>query len=160
MGCRACADVCPHDALRFGSAGPSIDAELCQGCGACTAACPVAALERGFLPDEQLWQKVQAAVASRPRTLVVTCRHAPGQREIEPDGDSVLLRLPCVQLVSDDLLLFAITTGAGCVKVRAEDGCPHLPHVGPKRAVQTARATLAALGLGEGNARFRGSRST
>ena len=148
-GCRACADVCPHQALQFGSAGPGINGDLCQRCGACTAACPVAALERSFLPDEQLWNKVEVAVASRPRKLVIVCRHDPDQSEMDHHDDSVVLRLPCVQLVSDDLLLFAIAAGVGQVEVRAEGSCPHLSHVGPKRAIQTACTTVASLGFGE-----------
>jgi ferredoxin len=154
-GCRACADVCPHQALQFGSGGPDIDGDLCQRCGACTAACPVAALERSFLPDEQLWKKMEVAVASRPRKLVIACHHDPIQSELEHHGESVLLRLPCVQLVSDDLLLFAISAGVGQVEILAEETCKHLPHVGPKRAVQTACTTVVALGLGESRIVYR-----
>jgi Fe-S-cluster-containing dehydrogenase component len=154
-GCQACADVCPHQALQFGSAGPAIDGDLCQRCGACTAACPVGALERSFLPDDQLWKKVEAAVASRPRRLVIACHHNPDHSELEQHGDSMVLRLPCVQLVSDDLVLFAITAGVDQVEVRAEETCQHLPHIGPKRAVEVACTTVAALGLGANRVVYR-----
>lgn len=154
-GCRACSDVCPHDALQFGVAGPSIGADLCQRCGACTAACPVAALERNFLSDEELWRKVEVAVTPRPRSLVIACRHDPDQSELEHHSEFVVLRLPCVQLVSDDLLLFAITAGVDQVEVLADESCQHLPHVGPMRAVQMACTTVAAFGLGESRIVYR-----
>ncbi|AFZ71666.1 4Fe-4S dicluster domain-containing protein [Natronobacterium gregoryi] len=46
-GCRACADVCPHDAVSIGIDGDGtveIDAEACTDCGACLGVCPTEAL--------------------------------------------------------------------------------------------------------------------
>lgn len=149
QGCHACRDVCPHEALGFGKAGPGIDPEVCQRCGACTAACPVGALERAYLPAAELDALVLAAVAQRPALLIVTCGHSPGDETGPTAGDIRLLRLPCVQLVSDDFLLLAVTAGASAVRIQADSGCPHRPHVGVERSVEAAGATLQALGLGE-----------
>ena len=144
-GCRACADVCPHDALRFTAAGPQIDADACRRCGACTAACPVGALDRSYLPDAELLGLVATAAATRPALLVLTCNHdASAGREVA-DG-RVRLALPCIQLVSDDLLVFAVTHGAHAVRVEPGPACPHGPHVQPSRAVEAARAVLESRG--------------
>jgi ferredoxin len=43
-GCRACADVCPHDAVTVGRR-VEIDPVDCTGCGLCVRACPSGALE-------------------------------------------------------------------------------------------------------------------
>lgn len=43
VGCSACADVCPHDAVRI-TRTVAIDPIDCTGCGLCVAACPSHAL--------------------------------------------------------------------------------------------------------------------
>ncbi len=42
--CRACADVCPHEAISVGR-GIEINEVDCSGCGLCVHACPTGALE-------------------------------------------------------------------------------------------------------------------
>lgn len=43
VDCRACADVCPNDAIRTGGV-PRLDRSRCDGCGACVEACPTQAV--------------------------------------------------------------------------------------------------------------------
>ena len=146
QGCRACAEVCPHEALHFGQDGPAIDAGACQRCGACTAACPTGALERAYLPDAELFARVAWATAQKPSVLILACAH--DETESPPEGGVEVrrLHLPCVSLVSDDLLLDAIARGAGAVFVESDPRCPHWPHAGPSRAVATASAVLKFFG--------------
>lgn len=144
-GCRACADVCPHEALRFTDTGPKIETDACQRCGACTAACPVGALERSYLPDAELFGLVATAAAARPSLLILTCNHdSPAQTHLS-DG-CVRLTLPCIQLVSDDLLLFALARGARALRVEPSPSCPHGPHRQPTRAVEMAQSALEGRG--------------
>lgn len=145
-GCKACADVCPHDALRFTSGGPRIDGDACRRCSACTAACPVGAVERAYLPDEELLGLVATAARERPRVLILSCDHdAPAAAGVDSDG-TIQLALPCVQLVSDDLLLLALLSGAGSVRVAPSVSCPHGPHRQSERAVMSARETIRVRG--------------
>ncbi|GAA5514132.1 ferredoxin-type protein NapF [Deinococcus carri] len=46
-GCDACHATCPHDAIRLGPLGSSIeiDPQACTGCGLCVQVCPSGALE-------------------------------------------------------------------------------------------------------------------
>ncbi len=44
VGCGACAETCPFDALSVEDGAPVIDEEACMGCGVCVAKCPQAAL--------------------------------------------------------------------------------------------------------------------
>ncbi|MBW1788655.1 MAG: glycyl-radical enzyme activating protein [Deltaproteobacteria bacterium] len=44
IGCGACVDVCPENALSLGEAGVGIHRDLCTGCGDCAEACPSTAM--------------------------------------------------------------------------------------------------------------------
>ncbi len=146
QGCRACADVCPHQALRFGDLGPAIDADACRRCGACAAACPTGALERAYLPDPELFTDVIAAAEQNPSVLILSCGHDHAFPSAAVGPEALRLRLPCVQMISDDLLLFAVARGAGAVFIESDERCPHWPHVQPHRAVATATAVLRSFG--------------
>lgn len=44
IGCGACIDACPVNAISFGEDGKAqIDANICISCGTCSAVCPVGA---------------------------------------------------------------------------------------------------------------------
>ncbi|HYN40683.1 MAG TPA: 4Fe-4S dicluster domain-containing protein [Thermoanaerobaculia bacterium] len=51
-GCRACADVCPTEAISFGGGKPAIDLGRCLFCPECEAACPERAIS--FTSDYRL----------------------------------------------------------------------------------------------------------
>jgi len=50
--CRACAEACPTEAIRLGSAGPQIDLGRCLFCPDCVEACPEGAI--AFTRDHRL----------------------------------------------------------------------------------------------------------
>jgi Ni,Fe-hydrogenase III small subunit/formate hydrogenlyase subunit 6/NADH:ubiquinone oxidoreductase subunit I len=51
-GCKACAEVCPTDAIVVGAQGPQLDLGRCLFCTDCTAACPTEAIQ--FTRDYRL----------------------------------------------------------------------------------------------------------
>ena len=58
IGCGACAEACPHDAIDLQSP-ERINRELCDRCGICADACPTLALKaigRYYTPEELLQQ--------------------------------------------------------------------------------------------------------
>ncbi|MFH1657490.1 MAG: 4Fe-4S binding protein [bacterium] len=45
VGCGACVQACPNDAIKIGADGKSeIDQEKCQKCGRCVDICPMSAI--------------------------------------------------------------------------------------------------------------------
>jgi molybdopterin-containing oxidoreductase family iron-sulfur binding subunit len=98
--------------------------------------------------DAELFDQIAKVASDATSILVLSCGHDPERPRIEREGPTVRLRVPCVQLVSDDLLLWAIAAGASGVVVDGTASCPNLPHVGPRRAVAIADAVLRAQGEG------------
>ncbi|MBQ8860348.1 MAG: 4Fe-4S binding protein [Ruminococcus sp.] len=47
IGCGACADQCPCEAIAEDDGKFAIDADACADCGACAAQCPVEAISEG-----------------------------------------------------------------------------------------------------------------
>ena len=89
--CRACADACPRDAVRFGGRAPRQDPGRCRDCGACAAACPVEA-----------WGEAIPGFAALPRRLVPEPRPVLGCRA---GGVEAHERVPCLGALSRDHLL-------------------------------------------------------
>lgn len=46
--CRACVEVCPHNAWQIDDASVSLDTSLCDGCGLCVPACSEGAISHEF----------------------------------------------------------------------------------------------------------------
>jgi ferredoxin len=40
IGCGACADICPVDAVKMVEDKPEVDQSWCIGCGVCAVSCP------------------------------------------------------------------------------------------------------------------------
>lgn len=47
MGCEACLNTCPTEAISKDGDVCKIDAETCVDCGACASSCPVEAIAAG-----------------------------------------------------------------------------------------------------------------
>lgn len=88
--CRACAAVCPTQAIAAGPQTLELGAG-CTGCGRCQAACPSGALAvEGFVIDAE-------AVVQTPAVVNVECQRAPA-------GHGAL-RVPCLGGLTESTLL-------------------------------------------------------
>jgi tetrathionate reductase subunit B len=127
-GCRICRDACPYGAItlqtRPGGPEVRIDPDRCVRCGACSGACPTSAIERPFLPDDELVRSLVDGARSRPSPiLVVTCAD-----ERQPDAtadDVVRIALPSLMVLNETHLLAAVVAGARAVIVEACAACAH-----------------------------------
>jgi len=52
VGCGACAEICPFDAIQIENGRARIDEAACMGCGVCVPACPKEALRLERAPDK------------------------------------------------------------------------------------------------------------
>lgn len=159
-GCRACADVCPHDAVAIsidGDGSVAIDADACTDCGACLGVCPTEAIESPrAAPLEALGEATRAAletastegsrlplVGSDPDPVVIafTARSVfPAVVAASADGPpTVPIPVADASRVPASLCCATIAAGAGGVAVVAD---PREPAPG---TVDEARRALEDL---------------
>lgn len=119
IGCRACAEVCAHDAQSFDTGVCRIDLDKCVGCGRCLGVCPVDAIYAAEdSANEQLDKKIAeyacAVLHKRPQfhiSLVVDVSpycdcHGENDVPIVPDVgmfasfDPVALDVACADAVN------------------------------------------------------------
>ncbi|MCA1789917.1 MAG: 4Fe-4S binding protein [Thioalkalivibrio sp.] len=149
-GCRRCVDSCPYLAMRP-LATPEgtvihIDGGLCQRCGACTGVCPTGALERAFLPDDELIRLLEEAVPEAPAAplLVVAGREHDAALGAfsPPSGPVARVTLPSLLILNENHFLHAARLGAAGIAVV---GGP-LSHHGSPALIEDALDLSEALG--------------
>ncbi len=135
-GCRECAKVCPHDALRAGEDGRmALAKQPCTGCGACVTACPLGAFDfPGSSPAQIEAQSAAllngASTLPRPRGILFLCHKGISVLNgLAREGRSIPegwlpLEVPCVGMVTPGWILGCLSRGAASVAVlpcRRED---------------------------------------
>jgi heterodisulfide reductase subunit A len=132
--CGRCIPVCPYGAI-LGEVRKSIEfvTAACQGCGTCVAECTVdgALTQEGFT-DKQITAQVDAALADDPsrKVLIYACNWCSyagadlaGVMKIQYPSNTRVIRTMCSGRVSQKLVMYAFSKGAGAVLVT---GC----HIG------------------------------
>jgi len=132
--CGRCIPVCPYGAI-LGEVRKSIEfvTAACQGCGTCVAECMVegALTQEGFT-DRQITAQVDAALAENASSKVLIyacnwCSYAgadlAGVMKIQYPSNTRVIRTMCSGRVSQKLVMYAFSKGAGAVLVT---GC----HIG------------------------------
>lgn len=127
QGCRVCAKICPHEALRPSNDGRMVlNKAPCTGCGACVSVCPREAFD---FPGASLPQ-VEAQIAALldpalgaldPRGILFVCRN--GAPALYPVG-WLAVEVPCLVMVTSSWILQCLNQGAaavGLLPCRRED---------------------------------------
>ncbi|MDZ7779801.1 MAG: 4Fe-4S binding protein [Gemmatimonadota bacterium] len=149
-GCRRCVESCPYLAMRP-LATPEgtvihIDGGLCQRCGACTGVCPTGALERAFLPDDELIGLLEEAVTEAPTApllvLAGTEHDAALGAFVPPSGPVARVTIPSLLILNENHFLHAARLGVAGIAVV---GGP-LSHHGSPALIEDALGLSEALG--------------
>ncbi len=144
--CGRCIPVCPFSAIK-GQVGKSIEfiAAMCQGCGTCVAECAIegALTQEGFT-DKQIMAQVDAATSEEPekKVLIFACNWCSyagadlaGVMKIQYPSNTRIVRTMCSGRVSQRLVMYAFSKGAGAVLVT---GC----HPGDCHYINANQQTL------------------
>ena len=126
--CGRCIPVCPYGAI-LGEVRKNIEfvTAACQGCGTCVAECTVegALTQEGFT-DKQIMAQVDAALAEGPekKVLIYACNWCSyagadlaGVMKIQYPSNTRVIRTMCSGRVSQKLVMYAFSKGAGGVLV-------------------------------------------
>jgi ferredoxin len=153
-GCRACLDVCPHDAIRIEDGRIVHDTNVCEPCGRCVAACPTGATVNPAFTERMLEVHVRALVATagqRPRGIAFHCsRGTAPAHAADWHEDWFPVPVPCVGMLPPTWLLAPLVLGAGRVTVLHCDGeCRGGGVDDGAKAVAASRAVLRAASLPE-----------
>jgi heterodisulfide reductase subunit A len=126
--CGRCIPVCPYGAI-LGEVRKNIEfvTAACQGCGTCVAECMVegALTQEGFT-DKQIMAQVDAALAEGAggKVLIYACNWCSyagadlaGVMKIQYPSNTRVIRTLCSGRVSQKLVMYAFSKGAGAVLV-------------------------------------------
>ena len=124
--CGRCIPVCPYGAI-LGEVRKNIEfvTAACQGCGTCVAECTVegALTQEGFT-DKQIMAQVDAALAegANGKVLIYACNWCSyagadlaGVMKIQYPSNTRVIRTMCSGRVSQKLVMYAFSKGAGAV---------------------------------------------
>ena len=126
--CGRCIPVCPFSAIT-GETGKKVEfiAPMCQGCGTCVAECTVegALTQEGFT-DQQVFAQIDAALAEEAtkKVLIFACNWCSyagadlaGVMKVQYPSNTRIVRTMCSGRVSQKLVMYAFSKGAGAVLV-------------------------------------------
>ena len=126
--CGRCISVCPYGAI-LGEVRKHIEfvTAACQGCGTCVAECTVegALTQEGFT-DRQIMAQVDAALdeGANDKVMIYACNWCSyagadlaGVMKIQYPSNTRVIRTMCSGRVSQKLVMYAFSKGAGAVLV-------------------------------------------
>lgn len=100
--------------------GIHIDSGLCRRCGACTGVCPTGALERSFLPEDELYGLIDEALAGIPEgaVLVLAGSELCDTLDALPLSDRIAIAtFPSLLVLDENHLVYAARRGATGIAV-------------------------------------------
>lgn len=122
--CKYCRESCPFQAVVYKGGRITIEEDPCQACGICCTVCPLGAIQLPNYTDIQLGAQIEGflmdeEVKLRPRILAFSCyahgylsADMAGAKRLSYPPNILILRVPCVGLVSEVAILKAFDLGA------------------------------------------------
>jgi len=169
VGCGACADSCPFNAIDLGAFGhPNVIEAACKGCGVCAVECPMGAMQLRYFKDKQMLPAIEGLLTpgkwlnkeheSEPVVVCFACRWCSyaaadlaGIMRLEYPVNVRIILVPCTGRVDIRHILTAFERGAdgvilsGCLKEQCHyvDG-----NITAERRVNIAKKALDVLEIG------------
>jgi ferredoxin len=156
--CRRCLDICPFGAIQSVNRKITVNPYLCQGCGACALVCPADAIRLLEPSREELLKTMGQAIqegwadGGRPPVVVIS----ESETAVKADDGHIQFGVEQIGHVGLELLLAALTFGAGSISVACGPQNPATIRRVVEWQVQMAGAILQGLGMPAGIVRFAG----
>jgi ferredoxin len=150
IGCNACAEICPPDALTWANGRMEYDKGKCLPCGLCVTACPRGAVLNPAFTPAQVEVEVRTLLdteSGSPTGIVFHCQYgSPPQL-----GEGWMpVALPCAGMATPPWLLAPLLMGASAVSViPCPPECPAQQAWTIAGHVRYCRALLHELGTAE-----------
>ncbi|MBQ03963.1 4Fe-4S ferredoxin [Candidatus Bathyarchaeota archaeon] len=169
VGCAACAEACPFEAITMSSfSEPNVNEAECKGCGICAVECPMGTMQLKYFKDSQLIPAVEALLSpgkwmnpdksAEPAIVCFACKwcsyaaadFAGVMRLQYPDNLRIIL-VPCTGRVDFSHIYKAFEKGAdgvivaGCLK----EQCHYIDgNLKAERRIDVAKKALDVLEIG------------
>ncbi len=133
IGCGICERECPFQAIKVvekdGKKVASVIEAACKGCGICAGSCPVGACDVDGFTTPQITSQIDELLSEKPEEKILAfccnwCSYAgadaAGTSRLKLPLSLRIVRVMCSGRVSEELVLYAFSKGAGMVLI---SGC-------------------------------------
>lgn len=116
-GCDLCVEGCPYDALEKSGENILVDSSQCRSCGVCVAVCPRRAVELPGWSAEELEAQLAYLLGAKSELAVRQVAFVCKNTTVSADAEWLPVSVPCISMVSVELLLQSIARGATAAAV-------------------------------------------
>ncbi|MFQ5919454.1 MAG: 4Fe-4S dicluster domain-containing protein [Thermoplasmata archaeon] len=150
IGCNACAEICPQDALSWANGRMEYDKGKCWPCGLCVTACPTGAIRNPAFTPSQIEAEIRMLLATAPDGLTGIVFHCQYGTPPSMAEGWMPVALPCAGMATPQWLLAPLLMGATAVSVvPCPPECPGQQAWRIATHVRYCRALLYELGADE-----------
>jgi heterodisulfide reductase subunit A len=170
IGCGACANICPFNAIRMEPFGtPTVFEAACKGCGLCGVECTVGAMELRYFKDSQLIPAIEGMLTPerwiplreewRPVMICFACRWCAyaaadlaGTLRLSYPHNVRIIQVPCSGRVDFRHIFRAFELGADGVMVMGclKGECHYIDgNLKEERRIELAKRILERIGVGD-----------
>ncbi|MCJ2531070.1 MAG: 4Fe-4S binding protein [Candidatus Thermoplasmatota archaeon] len=150
IGCNACAEICPQDALMWENGRMEYDKGKCWPCGLCMTACPTGAILNPAFTPSQVEAEIRSLLDTGSAGLTGIVFHCQYGSPPQTGEGWVPVVLPCAGMATPPWLLAPLVIGASAVSaIPCPPECPAQQSWRIAGHVRYCRALLHELGTAE-----------